>query len=123
MPFFVREAPNTLNFFKFERRDFMRTHNIKFSLWLNEKEYIKLEKLAKTTGFKKAPLIRNLIMGCEVKPHPPEQLPKLLRELSAIGNNINQIARVANSTGEINYQGLNEIQTLLRNIWRNLKGW
>ena len=101
----------------------MRTHNIKFSLWLNEKEYIKLEQLAKTTGFKKAPLIRNLIMGCEVKPHPPEQLPKLLRELSAIGNNVNQIARVANSTGEINYQELNEIQTLLKNIWRNLKGW
>jgi len=101
----------------------MRTHNIKFSLWLNEKEYIKLEKLAKTTGFKKAPLIRNLIMGCEVKPRPPEQLPKLLRELSAIGNNVNQIARVANTTGEINYKGLNEIQTLLKNIWRNLKGW
>jgi len=99
----------------------MRSRNIKFSIWLNEKEYIKLEKLAKTTGLKKAPIIRSLIMEFEVKPHPPENFAKLLRELSAIGNNINQIARVANSTKIISNDEINEIQTMFKMLWRMLK--
>ena len=99
----------------------MRSRNIKFSIWLSEKEYIKLEKLAKITGFKKAPIVRSLIMGCELRPRPPENFAKLLRELSAIGNNINQIARVANSTKIISNDEIDEIQVMFKELWRMLK--
>ena len=99
----------------------MRSRNIKFSIWLSEKEYIKLEKLAEITGLKKAPIVRSLITGCELKPHPPENFAKLLRELSAIGSNINQIARVANTTKTISSDEITEIQTMFKTLWRMLK--
>lgn len=40
-------------------------------------------------------------MGTQIRPRPPDTYAKLLRELSAIGNNINQIAHWANSQKSI----------------------
>ena len=40
-------------------------------------------------------------MGVQLRPRPPDTYAKLLRELSAIGNNINQIAYWANSRKSI----------------------
>ena len=68
---------------------------------LNDSEDIKLHELMRETGFNASQLIRSLISRTEIKTRPPDELPKLLRELSAIGNNVNQIARKANSTDSI----------------------
>ena len=43
--------------------------------------------------------IRNLVQGIRICEKPPEQYVDMLRELSAIGNNVNQIAHWANSKG------------------------
>lgn len=40
-------------------------------------------------------------MGSQLHPRPPDTYAKLLRELSAIGNNINQIAHWANARKSI----------------------
>lgn len=45
------------------------------------------------------PFIRNLVQGIRICEKPPEQYVDMLRELSAIGNNVNQIAHWANSKG------------------------
>ena len=45
----------------------------------------------------------------------------LLRELSAIGNNINQIAHTANATQSVSTAQLNEVQRLLGEAWRMVK--
>lgn len=66
---------------------------------LTEKEHSHLKKQAGNAGLKMEPFIRMLIEGCEIKPYPPESYRDLLRELSAIGNNINQIAHAANMQG------------------------
>lgn len=73
---------------------------------LTETEHTHLKNQAATAGFKVEPFVRSLINGSRLKPRPPDTYVGLLRELSAIGNNINQIARRANSQG---YAGLNEI--------------
>lgn len=74
----------------------MRRRNRHISVWMNDKEYAKLKKEAKAAGLGIDPFIRNLVADVEIKPKPPEEYAKLLRELSAIGNNINHIAYIAN---------------------------
>ena len=74
----------------------MRRRNRHISVWMNDKEYAKLKNKATAAGLGTDPFIRNLVAGVEIKPKPPEEYARLLRELSAIGNNINQIAYWAN---------------------------
>ena len=75
----------------------MRKRMIKISVRLNEQEHTHLKRLSETTGLKMEPLVRQLILGRELKPRPPENLAALLRQMSAMGNNINQIARSVNA--------------------------
>lgn len=74
---------------------------ISLHIMLNDNEDIKLHNLMRETGFNASQLIRSLILHTEIKTRPPDEYPKLLRELSAIGNNVNQIARKANSTDTV----------------------
>ncbi len=68
------------------------------------------------------PFIRSLIMGISIRPRPPDEYGALLRELSAIGNNINQIARIANSDKRIPPQALEDIMRMQAAIWQRIKG-
>ena len=64
----------------------------KVTVRLSESEYIHLKEQSFITGFKLEPFIRSLIAGCNLKPSPPDSYKDLVRELSAIGNSINQIS-------------------------------
>ena len=55
------------------------------TLRLNADEYAHLQAQAGATGLKMEPLLRQLIMGVELRPRPPDTYAALLRELSAIG--------------------------------------
>lgn len=66
--------------------------NIFVGVWMDSKELKHLKQQAEITGLSVGSLIRNLVAGVELRPHPPEAYAALLRELSAIGKNINQIA-------------------------------
>ena len=67
------------------------------------------------------PFIRKLIMGVEIHPRPPENVVMLLREINAIGNNINQIARKVNACDEVSRKELVEIYEWLEKIYRESK--
>ena len=88
---------------------------------LNEQEYAHLKRLSETTGLKMEPLIRQLILGRDVKPRPPENLAELLRQISAMGNNINQIAKVANSSKFIRSEDIEVIQKMQDELWQAIK--
>ena len=75
----------------------MRQNVKKQTVRLNAEEYAHLRQLSKDAGMPMEPLIRKLIMGKKLYPYPPDAFTGLLRELSAIGNNINQIAYWANT--------------------------
>lgn len=99
----------------------MRKRMIKISVRLNEQEHTHLKRLSETTGLKMEPLVRQLILGRELKPRPPENLAALLRQMSAMGNNINQIAKVANSSKFIRSEDIEEIKKMQSELWKVVK--
>ena len=99
----------------------MRQNVKKITVRLNSAEYTHLQKQAQHTGLKMEPLIRQLIMGLDIKPKPPESYAHLLRELSAIGNNINQIAHWANARQCINQDEIRKAAELVRQAWSLIK--
>lgn len=88
---------------------------------LNDSEDIKLHELMRETGFNASQLIRSLISRTEIKTRPPDELPKLLRELSAIGNNVNQIARKANSTDNIAEDEVTKMRVAFENLSKEVR--
>jgi len=101
----------------------LRTRGIKISVRLNQSEHNHLMKQAKESGLPKEVFIRSLIMGTDIKPIPVDQLGEIRRQLSSIGNNINQIARVANGTGHIDKEDIDAIKTMQTQIWRQVKAF
>ena len=93
----------------------------RLSVRMNEKEYAHLKKLTEASGLKMEPLIRKLIMGQEIHQRPPAEMPELLRQMSAIGNNINQIAKVANSSKFVRQEDIKEIQKMQSDLWKAVR--
>ena len=91
------------------------------TLRLNAAEYAHLCRQAEVTGLKKEPLVRQLIMGVNLRPRPPDAYADLLRALSAIGNNVNQIAYWANARKYISNSEIQEAATLVRKAFALVK--
>ncbi len=91
---------------------------IKLTVRLDEKQYSHLKEQANISGFKMEPFIRSLIMGTEIKPRPPDEYVKLLREINAIGNNINQIAHIANAEHRISEDKIETVLQMQNDIMR-----
>ena len=79
----------------------MRKRNIRAQVWLNPDEAERLESCSKKSGLSRESYLRILINGYEPKALPPLEYHALIRELNAIGNNLNQIAAQANATKHI----------------------
>lgn len=94
-----------------------RVRTKRVGVWLNEAEYMKLMELAEASGMKHEPLLRKMIMQERIDPRPSSSYPLLLKHMSAIGNNINQIARIANSEKSISYLQLKDVLSLLNTLW------
>ena len=60
-------------------------------------------------------------MGVQLIPRPPDTYTALLRELSAIGNNINQIAYWANSQKSIHEAEIVEAVVLAKETYKLVK--
>ena len=90
-------------------------------LWLDNREYQQLLKQCALSGLNTSALIRHSIMGVNIQPKPPDNYAALLRELSAIGNNVNQIAYWANATKGIGKAEITETAALIRQAWRLVK--
>ncbi len=91
------------------------------TLRLNASQYTHVQRQAEATGLKMEPLIRQLITGVNLRPRPPDTYAALLRELSAIGNNINQLAHQANARGEATREEIAEAARLVRQVARLVK--
>ena len=99
----------------------MRENVKRLTLRLTAPEYSHLQRLAQVSGMKMEPLIRQLILGVELRPRPPDEYAALLRELSAIGNNVNQIAYWANACRCISERDIQEAAALVKQAWRLIK--
>lgn len=73
--------------------------NIEKHILMNRNEAQDLQRKAKKACLSEAALIRLLLKGYEPKERPDERFYDVMRQLSAIGNNINQLAAQANTLG------------------------
>lgn len=99
----------------------MRQRGHFIGLWLDESEYQHLRRQCSASGLTASAFVRKSIQGEEIRPHPPEAYAALLRELSAIGNNINQIAYWANATEEISKEDVQTAISLIEQAFRLVK--
>ena len=100
----------------------MRKRNRRLDVRLSDGEDIKLNSLMLETGLTASQLIRSMILQTEIRTKPLENSPKLLRELNAIGNNINQIARKSNAYDKVSQAEISEIRKMLSDIYGEVKG-
>lgn len=77
----------------------MRKRNVDKHIWLSKTEAEELRYKADKACLSEAGLVRMLIKGYEPKEKPDERFYEAMRELSAIGNNVNQLAARANALG------------------------
>ena len=61
----------------------------------------KLTEISRKSGLSKSAVLRGLINGTSIRASPPADYQAMISELRRIGVNLNQIALVANATGDI----------------------
>jgi len=88
----------------------MRRRNNRVSVYLNDAELEKLRALLDRAGLTQQSYMRHIISGVIPADRPPTDYYAMMRELHAIGNNLNQIAHQANAIGMVDVSG----------YWRNV---
>ena len=79
----------------------MRRRAIRIQVWVNNDENERLQASAKKSGLSQEGYIRSLINGYVPKVMPSPDYFAMLRELHAIGNNLNQLAAKAHATSHL----------------------
>jgi len=77
----------------------MRNRSVQILFRLNEEEAQHLYELVKRSGRSKEAFLREMVKGYRLCEKPDPEFYKIMRELSAIGNRINQLAAKANALG------------------------
>lgn len=88
---------------------------------MDETEYRHLQEQCSVTGLSASALVRKLLDDAQLRPRPPDEYTRLLRELSAIGNNINQIAYWANAQKSIQEAEIVDAAVLAKKAWELVK--
>ena len=99
----------------------MRERNHFIGLWLDDKEYNHINQLCETSGLSASGLLRQVLAGVQLRSRPPGEYTRLLRELSAIGNNINQIAYWANAQKSVREAEIVDAAVLAKKAWELVK--
>ena len=91
------------------------------SIWVSDRERREIEEKAMTTGMTPSAYIRTMALdGGNVDTTIHDDRQKLMHELSAIGNNLNQIARMANTNVFISKSDVQDAKEQLQQIQRLL---
>ena len=88
----------------------MRERTIKQQIWLNQQEKNLLKEKSKKVGLTESEFLRRCIKGYKIKEQPTEEIKNFQRDITGIANNINQIARIANSSRYISNNDLDHVQ-------------
>ncbi|WP_416325181.1 plasmid mobilization protein [[Eubacterium] hominis] len=82
----------------------MRKRNIAIITRLNRREQQHLKNLVKKSGLSQEAYIRHLINGVVPVEAPSADYYAMMKELHAVGNNLNQIARKAHQLNVVDVQ-------------------
>lgn len=92
-----------------------------FNFRISESDNRFLTENAKACGLSKSAYLRKLLHGHTPKTLPPVDYFRMVKELKRIGNNLNQIAYIANSTGTIDGQEYHAMALLVRQKIREME--
>jgi hypothetical protein len=95
--------------------------NKQISVRLSETELVRLSKRVSKSGLNREAYLRKLIRGIMPSDTPPPEYYEIIRHLAAIGNNINQLARGYNISGELNDNAVTASLCDLREVLTELK--
>lgn len=99
----------------------MRKRNHVIPVRLNAKELRFLEEQVEKSGLSREEYIRSIVMGGEVRARPCEHHTELLRKISGLCNNANQLAHVANGCGLAGEGSIREMLRITKETWRLVK--
>lgn len=101
----------------------MKLRERKITVRLTDAERDHIQQQADLVGLKIEPFVRNVMAGVQMRPRPKEEWAALLRQVSGVSNNVNQIARQINSGEPLTAEKLNTTLDMLEQILRCLKEW
>lgn len=90
-------------------------------LRLTEKELQHLNRQAEQSGMPREKYLRALVMGKTIHPRPCTHHADLLRKVSGLCNNANQLAHRANSTGVAGQESVDKMIQISQEIWKEVK--
>ena len=94
----------------------------KVTFKLSENDYLKLMEDAKEAGVDKSKYLRALVQsGGKIDYTFPKDRTNLIRQITGIATNINQITKVANTMSYVPFQDLRDIKEALLEIQRLLR--
>ena len=99
----------------------MRTRKRSFIVRLSDKEMEKLDREVKKSCLNRESYVRALIAGHRIHERPAKEILDIYRELNSIGNNLSQIARIANATEHISKTVIMSIDKKMGEIWLAIK--
>lgn len=86
----------------------MRKRNVQILFRLTEEEAEQLYALVRKSGRSKEAFLRAMVKGYRLCEKPAPEFYQIMRELSAIGNRINQLAAKANALNFVDAPMLNQ---------------
>lgn len=99
----------------------MRKRNHVIPIRLTAKELKYLDQQTALSGLPREEYLRSLIMGAEVRARPCTHHVDLLRKVAGLCNNANQLAHVANATGQAGQESINEMLRISKEVWKDIK--
>ena len=100
----------------------MRERPYKKLLRLNQSERNRLLYLSKSTGLNQEQVLRKALMNAPLLERPTADYLKMSYQISALGNNLNQLAHVANASGNANNTDLLIARQIMEKVWMYIKG-
>jgi len=88
---------------------------------LNSKENEHFLKQVEKSGLTKSVYLRKLIAGKIIHASKPEEYFEVRRLIANMANNINQIAKVANTCSEVDHGQVLVLQQMVQKCWQHIR--
>jgi len=92
------------------------------SIKLSEEDYLKLESDAKSAGINRSKYMRSLIHDSKgIDSSYAQDRARLIRQISGVSNNVNQLTHLANAQGQIYFSAIEEVRQEMKYLQDILK--
>ena len=92
-----------------------------FHFMLSKEELLDLEKKAIASGLSKAEVCRLALKTQVLKSNPPKEFYDSVNKINKLGVNLNQMAKIANTNGEIYYDDLKIYYSNIDNLVKEIR--